>query len=298
MNIVTIGTIYVDIKGYPKGHFVPTGRNVGDIKYFHGGVARNIAEDVAMLGENSVFVSLTDKSSVGLGVIKHLQEINVNTNYVKATEDGMGTWMAIFDDNGEVCANTSKRPQLLPICDILDTDGEHIFQNANAVLLEIDIDKEIVDRTIKLSKKYDIPVYAVISNMTIAKERLKYIKEVACFICNRLEAEILFDKKTSALTAQEMLALLKQELTRLNLQSMVITMDADGAVYAAAKGESGICHALPVKVIDSTGAGDAFFAGTSVGLIRGFSFAKACELGTKTAANVLTTKENVLTKNI
>ncbi len=47
MKVVTVGTVYVDIKGYPDGEYFPTGRNAGEIKYFHGGVARNIAEDVA-----------------------------------------------------------------------------------------------------------------------------------------------------------------------------------------------------------------------------------------------------------
>jgi len=297
-NIVTIGTIYVDIKGYPTGNFIPAGRNVGNIKYFHGGVARNIAEDVTMLGENSVLVGLTDNSSAGTAVLKHLQEINVNVDYVKATENGMGSWMAIFDNDGDVCANISKRPELLPICDILDTHGDKIFQNADGVLLEIDIDEEIVDRTIKLSKKYNLPVYAVISNMTIAKERLKYIQKTACFICNKLEAEIFFDKQTSALTPNRMLDLLKQELTRLHLHSMVITMGSDGAVYANTRGESGICPALSVRVTDTTGAGDSFFAGTTVGLIRGLSLAEACELGAKAAASVITTEENVLTKSL
>ena len=51
MKVVAIGTVFVDIKGYPEGHYLPTGRNAGEIKYFHGGVARNVAEDLVKLGE-------------------------------------------------------------------------------------------------------------------------------------------------------------------------------------------------------------------------------------------------------
>jgi pseudouridine kinase len=294
MKVVTVGTVYVDIKGYPDGEFFPTGRNAGDIKYFHGGVARNIAEDVAKLGADSMLVSLVDKSGVASDVIKHLQDVNVRTDHVKTTEKGMGTWMAVFDGNGNLCASISKRPDLLPICDILKTDEEKIFKDAAGILLEIDIDEEIVDITMRLAEKYNIPVYAVISNMTIAKERIKYIKKTACFFCNRLEAGIFFDKKTEGLSHQEMLDLLKAELEKLNMKAMVITMDSDGAVYADAEGEAGHCPAQQVTVVDSTGAGDAFFAGTSVGLLRKLSIADACELGTKAAASVLITRENVL----
>ena len=294
MKIVTVGTVYVDIKGYPEGQFFPTGRNAGDIKYFHGGVARNIAEDVAKLGEDSILVSLVDDSGVAADVIRYLKAVNVETNYVKATKKGMGTWMAVFDNKGELCASISKRPELLPICDILASDEEQIFKDAAGILLEIDIDEQIVDLTMRLAEKYDIPVYAVISNMTIAKERISYIKKTTCFFCNRLEAGIFFDKKTLALSPQEMLDLLKLELKKMKMQAMVITMDSDGAVYATAKGEAGLCPALPITVVDTTGAGDAFFAGTSVGLLRRLSLAEACALGTEAAASVLSTKENVL----
>ena len=294
MKIVTIGTVYVDIKGYPSGHFIPTGRNAGEIKYFHGGVARNIAEDVVKLGEGSILVSLVDKSGAASDVLKHLEDAGVGTSYIKAAEQGMGTWMAVFGNDGELCASISKRPELLPICDILRENEKEIFEDAAGILLEIDIDGQIVDLAMSLAEKYGIPVYAAISNMTIAKERLPYIRKTTCFFCNRQEAGIFFDKKTADLSPQEMLDLLTRELKRLDMKAMVITMDSDGAVYADAEGEAGLCPALPLTVVDTTGAGDAFFAGTSVGLLRRLSFADACNLGTDSAARVLTTKENVL----
>ena len=294
MKVVTVGTVYVDIKGYPDGEYFPTGRNAGDIKYFHGGVARNIAEDVSKLGEDSILVSLVDKSGVASDVIRHLKDVNVRTDYVKATENGMGTWMAVFDSDGELCASISERPDLLPICEILKSNEEQVFKGAAGVLLEIDIDEAIVDMTMKMAEKYNIPVYAVISNMTIAKERIKYIKKTDCFFCNRQEAGIFFDKKTEGLSPKEMLDLLISELKKLNMKAMVITMDSEGAVYATKDGVSGHCPAQQVTVVDTTGAGDAFFAGTSVGLLRKLSIADACTLGTKTAASVLSTRENVL----
>ena len=294
MRIVTIGTVYVDIKGYPDGEFFPAGRNAGKINYFHGGVARNIAEDVAKLGEDSVLVSLVDKSGAASDVIKHLKEVNVNTDYVRASEKGMGTWMAVFDTDGELCANISERPDLLPICDIIKTNEEQIFKESDGILLEIDIDEEIVDSAMNLAEKYGIPVYAVISNMTIAKERLPYIRKTTCFFCNRLEAGIFFDKRTEGLSAPEMLELLKSELDRLGMKAMVVTMDSKGAVYANAEGEAGHCPSHPVTVVDTTGAGDAFFAGASVGLLRRLPFADACKFGTEVAARVIGTRENVL----
>ena len=47
MGIVVIGAVFVDIKGYPESNFIPSGRNAGRVEQVHGGVARNVAEDIA-----------------------------------------------------------------------------------------------------------------------------------------------------------------------------------------------------------------------------------------------------------
>ena len=47
MGIVVIGTVFVDIKGFPESVYIQNGRNVGRIEYVHGGVSRNVVEDIA-----------------------------------------------------------------------------------------------------------------------------------------------------------------------------------------------------------------------------------------------------------
>lgn len=296
MNITVIGTVYVDIKGFPsgpRGSFVPSGRNAGEVRQFHGGVGRNIAEDVANLGVSTNFVSLVEQGGIGADVTAHLQRRGICTDYLRATADGMGTWLAIFDEAGEVCANISKRPNLLPICDILAEDGDKIFANTDSILLEMDIDEEIVSAAFALAEKYNIPVYGVISNMTIARERLPYIRRTSCFTCNLQEAGILFNLPTENLSPAEMLAALKENMDALGIGTMIVTMDAQGAVYASDNGESGHCPALKVEVINTTGAGDSFFAASSVALTRGENLAAACRLGTEIAAVVICSEDNV-----
>ena len=56
---------------------------------------------------------------------------------------------------------------------------------------------------------------------------------------------------------------------------------------------SGYCPPQNVEVIDTTGAGDAFFSGVAIGLTYGKTLEQACEIGTKMAASVIATKESV-----
>lgn len=293
MGIVVIGAVFVDIKGYPEASFVPTGRNVGRVEQIHGGVGRNVAEDIANAELRPTFVSLVDKSGTGTDVIRKLKSHKVNTDYIRATPDGMGTWLAVFDADGDVCASVSQRPNLRPIADILEKHGDEIFRDADSIIIEIDMDKEVVKQTFRLSRKYGKPIYAVVANMSIAVERRDFLQTTDCFVCNQQEAGILFTDDYSEKTPEEMVEIISEKVCRANIPSMIVTMGPQGAVYASRGGDKGYCPARRVEVKDTTGAGDSFCAGAAIGLTYGKSLREACEIGSILAASVIVTSENV-----
>lgn len=293
MGIVVIGAVFVDIKGYPEANFIPTGRNAGRVEQIHGGVGRNVAEDVANCELRPTFVSLVDDSGAGEDVLRKLKSHKVNTSYIRKTRDGMGTWLAVFDNVGDVAASISKRPDLMPIADILDEQGDEIFRDADSIIIELDIEKEVVKRTFKLAKKYNKKVYAVVANMSIALERRDFIKSVDCFVCNQQESGILFSEDYSGKTAEEMVEIISQKAQAAQINRLIVTMGGDGAVYADRFGDKGWCPARKVDVKDTTGAGDSFCAGVAIGLTYGKTLHEACEIGAHLAASVIVTSESV-----
>ena len=70
-------------------------------------------------------------------------------------------------------------------------------------------------------------------------------------------------------------------------------VDADAEIVRQADGDCGVVPAKKVDVIDTTGAGDAFFAGTVIGLTYGKTLAESCEIGSRLAASVICITENV-----
>ena len=192
MGIVVIGAAFVDIKGFPQDLYFPTGRNVGRVEYIHGGVARNVVEDIANVELRPTYVGIVDDSPMGADVIQKLKRHKVNTDYVLTKRDGMGTWLAVFDNNGDVAGSISKRPNMLPLVDLLEEKGDGIFGTADAVVLEVDLDKEIVKKVLELAQKHGTKLFAGVSNMSIAAERRDFLKYFDCFICNKQEAGLLF----------------------------------------------------------------------------------------------------------
>lgn len=293
MGIVIVGAVFVDVKGFPEDNYIPTGRNAGRVEIVHGGVGRNVAEDIANIELRPKFVSLVDDNPEGEAVLKKLRRHKVNTAYVQQVPDGMGMWLAVFDNTGDLAGSISKRPDLSAMAQLLDEKGDEIFADADSIIIEIDIDKEIVKRVFKYAEKYHKRVYAVVANMGIASQRRDFFQSIDCFVCNVLEAGILFVTDFSQLSPEELCNELSERVVNAKIPAVVVTMGGKGSVYADMNGNKGICPAKSVQVRDTTGAGDAFCAGVAVGLTYGKTLPEAMEIGTRLAASVITASENV-----
>ena len=199
----------------------------------------------------------------------------------------------MFENDGDVAASISKRPNLMPIADILDEHGDEIFAGADSIVVELDMDKEIIKRVFRLAQKYGKKIYAAVANISIAAERRDFLQSVDCFVCNQQEVGILFSDDYSDLDAAQLEQLLREKVTRARIPAMIVTMGEKGAVYADRDGNSGYCPARRVNVKDTTGAGDAFCAGVAIGLTYGKQMAEACQIGAHLAAAVITTSESV-----
>ena len=151
----------------------------------------------------------------------------------------------------------------------------------------------ILKRTIALAEQYGKKVFGVISNMSIAVERRDLLRRLDCLVCNLQEAGILFSEDYEGRTPDEMVEIIYNKIQQAQMKGIVVTMGGEGAVYAGLDGQKGHCPPQHVDVNDTTGAGDAFFSGIAIGLTYGKSMAEACEIGTRLAASVIVTDENV-----
>lgn len=293
MPIVVVGNVFVDIKGFPDNKYIPAGRNSGSVETVHGGVGRNVAEDIANIELRPRFVSMVDDTAQGAEIVEKLNNHKVDTRYVVSSPNGMGKWLAVFDNTGDIVASISNRPNMDPMVKLLEEHGDEIFADADSVIVEIDMDKDVIKQVFKYAEKYHKRVYAVVANMSIASQRRDFFHSIDCFVCNEQEAGILFVEDFSGLSPEALSERLSQKVISAKIPSMIVTMGSRGAVYADMKGNKGIHPAKTVEVQDTTGAGDAFCAGAAAGLTYGKSLKEAVEIGTTLASSVLSLSENV-----
>ena len=293
MPMVVVGNVFVDIKGFPDNKYIPAGRNSGWVEFVHGGVGRNVAEDIANVELRPRFVSMVDNTEQGEAVVRKLRNHKVDTRYVAAVPDGMGLWLAIHDATGDIVSSISKRPNMDALIDMLDQYGDEIFADADSIVVEIDMDKEVIKRVFQYAEKFQKKVFAVVANMSIASQRRDFFQSIDCFVCNAQEAGILFaDDYFQSMEPAELVDALSDRVISARIPSMVVTMGSRGAVYATMDGEKGHCAARPVQVRDTSGAGDAFCSGVAIGLTYGKSLPEAADIGARLASSVITVTEN------
>ena len=293
MGIVVIGATFVDVKGYPLAQYIPGGRNVGRVMQVHGGVGRNVVEDIANVELRPTFLSVVDETGLSDDVVRNLIRHKVEIRYIARRPEGLGTWLAVFDNDGDVIASISRRPDLSAIGEVLDEHGDEIFSAADSIVVEFDVEEAILKKVLDLAKKHRKEVYTVISNMAIAMKRRDLLQRTAVLVCNEQEAGMLFSEDYMGISPEEMQKILVKRVRLSGIPRIIVTMGERGAVYADSAGESGICPALRVDVVDTTGAGDAFFAGVAIGLTYGKTVGESCVIGTRLAASVIASRENV-----
>lgn len=292
-TVAVFGTVFVDCKGFAQKAYNPQGRNLGHIEFFHGGVARNVAENLAYLGLPVRFVSTVDESALAEEVCSRLQAAGVDMQCVPAVGRGMGMWLAVLGANGELLGSISQMPDLTALGELVQEKGRALLEKTQHVILELDLNAALTLRVLELAAEQGVPVHGIPGNLSVILEKPDILPRLASFICNDVEAGRLLKRELSVLEPEEIAKELRAYADAQGMQSMVITLGARGAVYYdAVRQELGYQPVFKTDVVDSTGAGDAFFSGTVYGLAAGKPLGQAVVCGTQVAAWTIACAEN------
>lgn len=286
--MLVIGGIFVDVKGFARNKYMPLERNVGDVQVVAGGVCRNVAENLKTLGYEAKFVSMVDDNGIGAQVRSELARLGVDVEHVITSPGGMGMWLAILDECGNLAGSISRQPDFSALEAYLKENGDAIVAAADGVALDFDMNDEITGLVMSLAQKHDKPVYSIVGNLGVTLRHPEFLHGVACFICNEMEAGRLFREDLTATTPEETLRALRKNSALVGVPAMVITMGPRGAVYVDnTTGEFGYCPPMDVDVVDTTGAGDAFFTAAVAALMSGAPLSQAVQEGTRLASRTL-----------
>ena len=292
--VLVIGSAGVDIKGRPDADVEWDIPNLGRIRNSVGGVARNIAENLARLDISTVLLTTVGKDMAGKRVIRACERAGINCHYVRYIPTGRtGTYMALLRPNGQLHVAISD----FEIIDHTNSDylieHEYLVENAAMIVIDATLTDETLATVFSLAEHYNVQVVADPTNPMLAGKLRPYLSKLYMVVPNSSETEALCDHAGPA-GDYETAVDIARSLVQMGVHYAVVTMGEHGLAYAHSGG-SGYIKAVHTRVVDTTGAGDAFTGAVIFGLLNEVPVDEAMRLGITAASLTLESRHTVLT---
>jgi len=290
-HLLVIGAASIDTKGRADQAIQLGTSTPGAIRVSVGGVGRNIAENLARLGEPVVLLSAVGDDDAGRVVLRQAAECGIDVSHV-LVDAGHRTaaYLAVLDETGNLVMSVDDmgiNPELITPEFIYRRRA--LFRDACMLVLDANLSPATMQTIFRLARKYDVVACADPTTATLAPRLLPHLPDLTLVAPNSAEAEALCgvvvrDRETALAAAQK--------LVGLGVRIAIVTLGATGLVYATSQ-ESGHIPALQTEIVDLTGAGDALTAGVVFGLLNDFPVDEAVRLGVSAAGLTLQCRETV-----
>ncbi|AZR73125.1 hypothetical protein BBF96_06840 [Anoxybacter fermentans] len=295
---VIIGGTVMDLRGQPANNLQLYTSNPGFLQQTPGGVGRNICENLLRLGLKPLLITIVGDDPIGNSLLQHSKKIGLSTEgIIQLTDQRTAIYLAILNETGELhtaIADMKIFDELSPR--LVLTHTEKILKSP-MIIMDTNLPKNTLAAVSELCNEKNIPLW--IEPVSVEKSRkLKGLFKNITYISPNLD-ELASLAEISIQTERDIKKAIKILLDK-GIQHILVTMGKRGVILANSKKFIPF-PALPTRVVDVTGAGDAFVAGVIYGLLKGLPLEKAVPYGLITAKMTIETNKTVspqLNKNV
>ena len=251
---VVVGGVNVDIGGRSFAPLVAADSNPGTVSVSLGGVGRNIAHNLALLGADVRMLTAYGDDTHGHQVASSCSTLGIDLSHALKVPGGKtSTYLYLTDEHGEMALAVSDMSICEKISPAYLEEKLPLLQNAQVVVVDANIPAESLEY---LANNCTAPLF-VDPVSTVKAEKLRPIlHRIHTLKPNRLEAELLSGVKIESAADAEAAA---RVLLEKGVNRVFISMGAEG-VYAAEETAQLWLQNLPGNKVNTTGCGDAFMA--------------------------------------
>jgi len=293
--ILCIGTTNFDRKAQSTQKLILGTSNPVVYTESCGGVARNVAENLARLGLNSSLLSCVGNDKEGLWVLEETRLNKVDVSLVSVLPDQRtGTYTAVLDTNGEMCICLNDMKICEQITPKMVSDRWSYVSSARMVFLDANVSSETLHYVISRCHEESIQLFVDPVSLPDCLKLPENLTGIDTIFPNRGEAALLagMDKLESTEDFQEAARRIKAR----GVRNVMITLGEKGIFYSSETGTELLMPTKAQEVVDVTGAGDAFAAGYMFGIVKGEEAETACRLGLSASALTMQTDDSVSPK--
>ena len=238
-----------------------------------GGKGSNCSISLGRLGIKTAFIGKVGNDLWGDLGETWMREAGVDVScLIRSDEVSTGTGLILLmnDGNNTIIHGESSGCALTE--DEIQRSIEH-HRKARIIISGFEVPMEKALFGLKIAKQMGI--YTILNPSPIPKEKVPALDFVDMLIINEQEGNAL--SGVDAEEESDLKPFLEKIKKEYGCRSVIMTLGAQGAVCLTEQNKFLECVAPKVKVVDSTGAGDAFAAAFAAGLIWNFHIQKALE---------------------
>ncbi len=251
---VVVGGVNVDIGGHAFAPLVAADSNPGRVRLSLGGVGRNIAHNLSLLGTDVRLLTAYGDDSHGQRVAASCSELGIDLSHALCVSgEATSTYLYLTDEQGEMALAVSDMEICKRITPAYLASQLGLLKNAQVVVADANIPEEAL---LWLAENCTAPLFLDPVSTTKAEKLRPILHKIHTLKPNRLEAELL---SGVPIHSREDVARAADVLLEKGVHRVFISLGGDGVL--AAMGEQKLyLPTVPGCMVSTTGCGDAFMA--------------------------------------
>ena len=285
--VTVVGGVNMDIGGHPSEDLVPQDSNPGTVRMSLGGVGRNIAHNMSLLGVDTRMLTVFGDDLNAQKIAASCGELGIDISQSPVIPGGRtSTYLFINDPQGDMALAVSDMEIYRHLTPRVLAARQKLLSASQVIVIDTNIPPESIQW---LADNAGVPIFADPVSTAKAVKLKPALGKLHTLKPNRLEAELL---SGVAITDEESLHRAADALLSTGLRRVFISLGGDG-VFAA--DHTGRLH-LPVlsaDMVNTTGCGDAFMAAIVWAYLQGTNLEGTARAGLAASAIAMEGAETI-----
>ena len=286
--VTVVGGVNMDIGGRPAAVPVMQDSNPGTVGMSLGGVGRNIAHNLSLLGVDTRMLTVFGDDLYAQKIAASCGELGIDISQSPVITGGRtSTYLFITDEQGDMMLAVSDMDIYRHLTPQMLAQRQKLLCNSQVIVVDTNIP---ADSIAWLAEHAGVPIFADPVSTAKAVKLQPVLGRLHTLKPNRIEAELL---SGVAITDEASLRAAADALLATGLHRVFISLGGDGVFAADRSGERVHLPVLPAEMVNTTGCGDAFMAAITWAYLAGTDLTGTAKAGLAASAIAMEGAETI-----
>ena len=284
--VLVIGAAGLDMVGTMQAGEQHEGSNPAHIRVSFGGVVRNVAENLAHLGQPVCLMTAVGDDPLGRRLLEQTAACGVDVSpSLSVAGEPTASYLAVYGPDGVPQMALDDMRVLGHLTPTILRAQKERFEQAALVFVDANLPPATLKMVFKMAERAKVPICADTTSTALATKLVPYLESLYLLTANRREA-VQINPDTPEITGRFTALQAARQLVNRGAEMVIIPLAHFGVCYATSQ-ISGHVPAVRTQVMDPTGAGDALTATVLFGLCNNIPIDETVRLGVTAASLIL-----------